>query len=115
VLKHALVVRGAKGQQDRLCDLKHGLDEGGDDDEQDDAHDGRTVWHLQINEASLQGQQYHGQALRPTAVSQVIVDEGVVPLQVELGGRQQEVREVRDGHRGAGQADEGATDVARAL
>lgn len=59
-----LVSRRSQCQNNGICNLQHGLQDRGDDDEEDDAEQERTVNHLQFYEPRLHRQDQQSDSFR---------------------------------------------------
>ena len=105
MLKHTLAVRGAQRQEHRVGYLVHGLDEWGDDDEQENGHEEGALQGAQVQHVCLHCDQQHGEPLRPPPHAVVVIGESFKALEVQLGQRQNGVGRVGDGHAESEEAD----------
>ena len=105
MLKHTLAVRGAQRQEHRVGYLVHGLDEWGDDDEQENGHEEGALQGAQVQHICLHCDQQHGEPLRPPPHAVVVIGESFKALEVQLGQRQNGVGRVGDSHAESEEAD----------
>lgn len=75
---------GTQGQDDRVRDLDHGLQGGGDHDEEDDAEEERPLRRLHVQQARLEGEQQQRDAFSDPSGEQDSTTQVTTTSMIEL-------------------------------